>query len=55
MQDFVCMTSNLDLKELKAHFIDSTIESNTINERIVSRIRSLMVDVLLDDVNYRDR
>jgi primosomal protein DnaI len=52
----VCMTSNLDLKELKAHFIDSTIESNTINgERIVSRIRSLMVDVPLDDVNYRDR
>lgn len=52
----VCMTSNLDLKELRAHFQDSTTSSNLINsERIISRIRSLMVDVSLDDINFRDR
>lgn len=51
----VCMSSNLDLKELKEHFHDSTTSKNQINgERIISRIRYLMHDVGLDDNNYRD-
>lgn len=52
----VCMTSNLNLDELKLHFQDSTTGINIINsERIISRIRYLMVDVFLDDENYRDK
>lgn len=52
----MCMTSNLDLNQLEAHFVDSTTATNLINgERIVSRIRSLMVEVALDDKNYRDK
>lgn len=51
----VCMTSNLDLKELGQHFGDTYAGANPINsERIISRIRFLMNEVPLDDKNYRD-
>ena len=51
----VCMTSNLDLKELGQHFQDTYAGANPVNsERIISRIRFLMNVVSLDDKNYRD-
>ncbi|MCK9470947.1 MAG: ATP-binding protein [Bacilli bacterium] len=51
----MCMTSNLDLKDLRSHFEDTYSGANKINsDRIISRIRSLMVEVNLIDKNYRD-
>lgn len=51
----MCMTSNLSLDELRKHFEDSNTGINLINsERIISRIRYLMVEVTLNDDNHRD-
>ena len=50
----VFMTSNYDIKLLKAHLSETKEESNLIKaSRIIERIAYMMKVVKLDDINYR--
>jgi len=50
----VFMSSNYDIKSLKAHLAETKDENNVIKaERIIERIEYMMKVVKLEDINYR--
>ena len=50
----VCMTSNLSFQGLGKHFSESRDEIDLIKSgRIMERLRYLMKELKIDDINYR--